>query len=123
MKKCGCLDKYLKYYDVKCGMNHQCIKDDAQHMQFAEKMYVDIYGTNTIFERYIESCAIRDEHRKANKMPALGLFPKLKQDMLEAFLSTQNKSCSYNDTIEPERQYIADLVYTFTCSRSKDPIQ
>lgn len=123
LKDHNVLGKYLGYYDVKKGI--PTIDDvNTGFNKFAKDIYTDIYGSkNGTYEQYVSQCKIKDKKNFKNNIPPCGLFPKLRADMLDRFIDSKPIIYSYNDSIEPERKYIADLIYTVSCARDNNPIQ
>lgn len=109
LEKRGLLHNLI-YYDVKEGIIKEKTEQDSKYKKFAKELYEGVCPNKNGFDAYY-----------AHKKTTDNLFPKLNANMLNEYIS--NKAESYHtDELEVYRKEIADLVYTFLCSRGADPI-
>lgn len=110
LEKRGVL-RHLVFYDIKEGITKEKTEESAKYKVFAKDVYESVYPHNRKgFDAYYE-----------HKNEADNLLPKINANMLIDYISN-NAEVYQTDELEPFRKEIADLVYTFLCSRGNAPI-
>lgn len=110
LEKRGLLS-HMAYYDVKNGIIKTKTEEVAKYKEYAKKLYEIVYPHNRYgFDAYY-----------AHKQNADNLFPKINNNLLSEFIAN-NSNIYKGDEFDIYRKEIADLVYTFTCCREKEPI-
>lgn len=116
------LISYLRYYDIKYGMITKDVVATPGLKSYAEQLYDDLYPSSKgAFGGHLAICINNDKLAAKNQQALPGVFPAIKSSMLEDFLNSSS-TISRADIFEPDRRYIADLIYTYACARGRDVI-
>lgn len=115
----------LNYYDFKNGIYYTSKTDDPQYNAKIKYWYNVIYKDKENFDEFIKKCLVKQAEEP------ICVFPNIGKQILKSFVEQANvkrpEKIKYgllvnDDRLVAEWNRLAKIVYTYTCSRKKDPI-
>ena len=102
----------LDYYDIKEGITKEALLEDSKLLTKTISLYDEFYPKNKkSIPDLMVSAANKDQ-----------LMPSICRTALKSFIEEKGKGKYPTDIHENYRHHLADLVYTYLCSRGRDPI-
>ncbi|MDY6437320.1 MAG: hypothetical protein SPK72_07085 [Bacteroidales bacterium] len=113
----------LNYYDFKEGIYYNCNADDQKYNEKIKDWYNKTYKGKESFDEFIK--------KGKSKGEPICIFPNIGKSILKSFVEQSNVKYpkriklglfDNENRLINEWNRIAKIMYTYTCSRKKDPI-
>ena len=113
----------LNYYDFKEGIYYNCNADDQKYNETIKDWYNTTYKGKEDFDEFIK--------KGKSKGEPICVFPNIGKGILKSFVEQSNVKhpkriklglFDNESRLLSEWNRIAKIMYTYTCSRKKDPI-